>query len=121
MVAIGDSGRQSDSGMYANSKLGYAIENNLLNIHESDFIAYSGNNTKFPYVLVVDDAFSLKPHMIKPFPAINANDPTKLICNYKISRARRVIENSFGIIASRFRIYRRPIISKAKTVVLLCL
>ena len=101
MVDIGDSGRQSEGGVYANSKLGYAIENDLLNIPE------------FPYVFVADDAFSLKPYMIKPYPATNANDPTKLICNYRISRARRVIENSFGILASRFRIYRRPIIAKS--------
>ena len=32
LVDIGDSGRQSDGSVYSNSKLGYAIENNLLNI-----------------------------------------------------------------------------------------
>ena len=74
MVDIGDSGRQSDRRVYANSKLGYAIENDRLNIPDPDFIANSGNNTEFPYVFVADDAVSLKRYMIKPYPATNAND-----------------------------------------------
>ena len=32
MVDIGDPGRQSDGSVYHNSLLGYAIENNVLNI-----------------------------------------------------------------------------------------
>ena len=32
LVDIGDSGRQSDGSVYANSNLGYAIENKLLNV-----------------------------------------------------------------------------------------
>ena len=44
MVDIGDSGRQSDGGVYASSKLGYAKETDLLHIPDPDFIANSGNN-----------------------------------------------------------------------------
>ncbi len=31
MVDIGDAGRQSDGGVYKNSQLGYAIDNNTIN------------------------------------------------------------------------------------------
>ena len=54
--------------------------------------------------------------MVKPFPDKNNNDKTKIICNYRISSARRVIENTFGILASRFRIFRRPIVAQVETV-----
>ena len=63
-----------------------------------------------------DDAFSLKPYMLKPYPAVNSKDQMKLVYNYSILQARPVIETSFGNLAKRFQIFRRPIIAIVKTV-----
>ena len=114
LVDIGDAGKQSDGGVYKSSNLGYAIDNNTINIPPPCPIV--SNDKSYPFVFVADDAFQLKSYMLKPYARLDA-DTRKRIFNYRLSRARRVIENCFGIAAARFRIFRRPIIPKVENVV----
>lgn len=69
-----------------------------------------------PYVFVADDAFALKRHMLKPYPFQNMSIDRRIF-NYRLSRARRIIENTFGILAHRFRIFFRPIFGDVERVV----
>ena len=62
------------------------------------------------YFLVGDEIFPLEAWLLKPYPG-NLTDSQKVF-NYRLSRSRRTIENTFGILASRWRIFRRP--TKAK-------
>ena len=55
LVAIVDSGRQSDGSVYNNSYLGLAIENKRLGIPKDSQLRKS--NKILPYVFVGDDAF----------------------------------------------------------------
>ena len=117
LVDIGDTGRQADGSVYSNSYLGHAIENGLLNFSSEESL-HSHPGKKFPYVFLADDAFGLKPNLMKPYPD-QYLPLDERIFNYRLSRARRVIENVFGIAATRFRIFHRPIIGTEKKVILI--
>ena len=113
MVDIGDAGRQSDGGVFAASNIGQTLDEGLLNIPPPRRLY--GNTKLFPFVLVGDEAFPLKEYLIKPYARASIKEKEE-VANYRISRQRRVVENTFGIRASRFRIFRRPIIASVDTV-----
>ena len=51
-------------------------------------------------------SLSLKPNLLRPYPGAILDDQKRLF-NYRLSRARRVSENAFGILGSKFRVYQR--------------
>ena len=89
-----------------------AIDRRLLNIPEPTTINEYSTTKNFPFVFVADEAFALKPSMLWPFPKRNDLNLYELIFNYRLSHAKGVIENTFEIWASWFRIFRRSIIDK---------
>jgi len=97
-VDIGGYGRNSDGGLFANSKLGKALEKNKLNVPKDN--ALPNTQTIMPYIIVGDEAFPLKKYLLKPYPGSQIQgDRSKRIFNYRLSRARRVSENVFGILS----------------------
>nr|CAI5854425.1 unnamed protein product [Callosobruchus analis] len=91
LADFGTNGRISDGGVLQNTKFFEKLQNKTL---------------KLP---TTDDAFSLRVDMLKPFRQTDSNSRERKIFNYRLSRARRIVENAFGILASRFRIYHTAI------------
>ena len=107
-VDVGAEGRASDSTLWKNSAFNKDIldETNPLGVPEpSNFPGYPG---ALPYFFVADDAFELTTNCMKPFPSSKLT-MSQRIFNYRLSRCRRIVENAFGILATRFRILRREI------------
>nr|CAH7734480.1 unnamed protein product [Callosobruchus chinensis] len=105
-VNIGVNGRISDGGVFRNSSLSEAVYNNILNFPEPELLP--GLRERLPYVIVADEAFPLSMHLMKPYPHRGLNTEERVF-NYRLSRARRVVENAFGILANRFRVLLTPI------------
>ncbi|XP_029674015.1 protein ALP1-like isoform X2 [Formica exsecta] len=63
---------------------------------------------ELPYVIIGDEAFALTSYMLRPYARRNNLNIDKKVFNYRLSRARRTVECTFGILTSRWRILRRP-------------
>lgn len=105
-ACAGTQGRVSDAGVFAHSDLREAMDTGTLNFPPADTLP--GTDAVMPYVLVGDEAYPLRPDLMKPYPFRNLNTNQR-IYNYRLSRARLVVENAFGILANRFRVFRTTI------------
>jgi hypothetical protein len=104
---VGAPGRIGDATIWNHSAVKQAMENGTLNTPPPKATP-NDPNTWIPSLLVADSAFSLSPTLMKPFPDRNIT-PDQRIFNYRLSRARRIVENSFGHLTNRFGIYQKPI------------
>ena len=86
--------------IWREANLKFAIERNIAGL--PDPTPLPADNQPIPFFLVADDAFALRTWLMKPF-SKRALDHDERIFNYRLSRARRVVENAFGILAHRFR------------------
>lgn len=107
-VDVGAMGQCSDGGVWKRCSLHedlYAYENPL-NIPPPEII--DGMDEPLPYYLLGDDAFSLTTNLMKPYPSSGLTSQQRVF-NYRLSRGRRIIENTFGILVSKFQIFQRNI------------
>ncbi|XP_069680511.1 uncharacterized protein [Periplaneta americana] len=107
VIDVGAEGRNSDGGVFSNSVFGKALKDGSLNIPADEPLVPHGQS--LPFVFVGDEAFPLKRYLMRPFPRdqVHNNEP-KSVFNYRLSRARRIVENTFGILVSQWGVYEKP-------------
>lgn len=110
-VNIGCQGRISDGGVFKNSTLCKQIESKALNLPEPSPLSIG--RTQIPYFIVADEAFPLSENIMKVYSGIHNKGTKERIFNYRLCRARRVVENAFGILSSVFRVLRKPMLLEA--------
>jgi len=64
----------------------------------------------FHTFLIGDEAFTLSENLMKVYPGQHPRDSKERIFNYRICRARRVVENVLGYSSSVFRVLRKPML-----------
>lgn len=99
-VDIGCQGRISDGGVFSNTILSTKMNKQTLNLPQP--APLNGREKWLPYVFLSDAAFPLKDNIMKSYPDYHPKGSKQRIFNYRLSRARRIIENTFGILSSVF-------------------
>ncbi|CAH2011589.1 unnamed protein product [Acanthoscelides obtectus] len=108
MINVGSYGKDNDAGVFEECPFRRAIEQGRLKIPKEQVLP--GSNIISPYVLLGDAAFPLKKYLLRPFPEKSTvKGDAKDNYNYHLSRARMVVECSFGSITSKFRILHKSI------------
>ncbi|XP_061597942.1 uncharacterized protein LOC133461167 [Cololabis saira] len=120
-VDVGCNGRISDGGVFGGCTLQDALENRTSNIPAP--APLPGSYQLAPCCVVADEAFPLKEYIMKPYPNHRLSEEQRIF-NYRLSRARKVVENAFGILANRFRVFQTTIniqdTAKVEDIVLSC-
>ena len=101
-VDAGAAGRCGDAGVFNQSSLKKCMDLKTLNFPKEGNLP--GDDKVCHYHIIGDDAFPLRNDIMKPFSYRSLEHSVKIF-NYRLSRARRVVENAFGILANRFRVF----------------
>ncbi|XP_060868502.1 uncharacterized protein LOC132943497 [Metopolophium dirhodum] len=108
MVSVGSYGKENDAGVFDECPFREAIETGKLKVPKEELLP--GSSIKTPYLLIGDATFPLKNYLMRPFPEkTTTKGDAKDNFNYRLSRARMVVECSFGSISSKFRILQKSI------------
>lgn len=108
-IDVGSYGKNSDSGIFSTSSLCKNLEENKLNVPND--APLPGTDIHAPYVIVADEAFPLKRNLMRPYPGSQTehDEHKRIFFNYRLSRARRMVECAFGILTQTFRLYLRKL------------
>ncbi|XP_041372439.1 protein ALP1-like [Gigantopelta aegis] len=101
-VDVGCNGRISDGGVFEGCSLQQALDRRSSMFPDS--APCPGDERPPSYYIVADDAFPLQENLMKPYSHKDMIHEHHIF-NYRLSRARRVVDNVFGIMANRFRVY----------------
>ena len=100
LVDIGSFGSNNNSGVFRNSPMGKAFFNDKMSLPVAECLEDSPTFEKVPYFLVGDEVFPLQAWLLRPYPGQGIPEKQRIF-NYRLSGARKVIENAFGILAYR--------------------
>ena len=90
--------RAYDAQLWNESTLRDAVITNSIDISQQEPLP--GDDRPIPYFIIGDNVFALNEWMMKQFAAAPLEQDERVF-TYRLSRARRCVENAFGILANR--------------------
>lgn len=119
-IDIGAYGSESDANVFASSQFGKDYFQGKIDFPPNSFI----NDIKTPFFFFVgDDAFPMSKRLMKPYGGKTKLKTEVIIFNYRLSRARRCIENAFGILSTKWLCLRRTLLcgpDRAQKIIAAC-
>lgn len=113
-VDVGSNGSAGDAQVFNRSELKECMDDQTLGVPAPEPLPHDDRD--MPFFIVGDDAFALRTWLMKPFSKRNLTDIERIF-NYRLSRARRIVENAFGILAHRYQCLLTTLRQKPPTVV----
>lgn len=93
--------------MFNNSDLKEAIEAGRVQLPLPTPLPNS--NVVLPYYFIGDAGLPLESYLLTPYARFRHLLPSQRIYNYRLSRARRIVECAFVLLRSKWRVYTRPL------------
>ncbi|GFG39557.1 hypothetical protein Cfor_00987 [Coptotermes formosanus] len=109
-VHVGYFGKNSDGSMFRGSTLGHAGPEELHILCPAS-VPMDESDEMFPCYFVTDEAFPLKVNVTRPYPRRMLANKRRMF-NYRLARARKILECAFGILTAKFEIFEGPICCK---------
>ncbi|XP_076280638.1 uncharacterized protein LOC143209179 [Lasioglossum baleicum] len=101
MIETGYAGRNSDGGIFRASAIKSMLSNSQLDVPPPSELPC--DDCLFPYYFVGDEAFPLCRYLLRPY-SKRILDNIKRIFNYRLSRGRKTIECTFGMMTEKFQV-----------------
>lgn len=99
---IGAEEGAGDGGTWFKCSLHDAINEKRVGFPEDSELP--NDDTPIPFHLVGDDTFALKTWMMKPY-SHQSQVPEERIFSYRLFHTQRVVENAFGLLQTRLRVF----------------
>lgn len=114
VVDVGSYGRTSDGGVLSNSKFGKKLQKGQLDLPGDAPLPGAAHLGPQPHAFVGDEAFPLRRNLMRPYPGHQTG--SRRTFNFRLSHARLVVENTFGILTAQWRVYKHVIELNAENV-----
>ncbi|KAL4104784.1 hypothetical protein QTP88_020060 [Uroleucon formosanum] len=101
IIDVGSYGKESDCNIFKQSRFEKKLYADKVNFPPDAPLPGDEDGVPQPFIVVGDEAFVINKHLLRPFPGKSLINKRRIF-NYRLSRARRYIECTFGILSNKW-------------------